>query len=83
MSYTVTQENLNKAIEMLAFLNLHVREMEREHGFNVCKYTPYNTQREKLTDETILLSCVLGIEISEIQEMISKCTHEMEKANAQ
>ena len=80
MSYTVTDENLDKAIEMLTFLNCHVRELEREKGDNVTKYTVYNTQTEKLRDETILLSCVLGIEIAEIEEMISKRTHEMERS---
>ena len=78
MSYTVTKENLDKAIEMLAFLNCHLREMERKHGASVCDYTTYNTQSEKLRDETILLSLVLGAEIAEIQELISKRTHEME-----
>ena len=80
MSYTVTDKNLNKAIEMVSFINCHVREMERKHGASVCNYTTYNTQREKLTDETILLSTLLGVEISEIEKLISDCTHEMERA---
>lgn len=80
MSYTVTDKNLDKAIEMLAFINCHLRAMEREKGFNVNRYTSYKTQREKLTDETILLSCVLGVEIAEVEEMVSKKTHEMESS---
>ena len=35
MSYTVTDKNLDKAIEMLAFINCHLRAMEREKGKNI------------------------------------------------
>ena len=80
MNYTVTQENYDKAIEILAFINCQIRAMERKHGASVCNYTVYNTQTEKLRDEKILLSVALGIDIATIEESVSTRTHQLELA---
>ena len=83
MTYTVTNENLNKAIEMLAMLNYEVREMERKHGFNVTKYDSYNSKMEKLLDETVLISMILDTDVKEIDEMVNSRTWEFEESISQ
>ena len=80
MSYTVTQENFNKAIELLALLNVDLRDMERKHGANVTKYTQYNAKTEKLLDEMALISLLLGVDVREIDDAVCSRALEIDKS---
>ena len=82
MTYTVNQENLSKVIELLALLNCDIREMERKHGSMVANITTYNTKTEKLLDEECIISMLLGLEIADVDKMVSTRTHELELAQA-